>query len=54
MIRDMEDEIYEMKDATNIVKLRAVGSWCTYHSMEPSSLPAVDGRSLQLLEWVIL
>ena len=25
MIRDMEDEIYEMEDATNIVKLRAVG-----------------------------
>ena len=44
MIRDMEDEIYEMEDATNIVKLRAVGVGAL---ITPWNLP------LYLLSWKV-
>ena len=52
MIRDMEDETYEMEDATNIVKLRAVGVGALItHGTFPST--CYLGRSLRLLEWGI-
>ena len=44
MIRDLEDEIYEMEDATNIVKLRAVGVGAL---ITPWNLP------LYLLSWKV-
>ena len=44
MIRDMEDETYEMEDATNIVTLRAVGVGAL---ITPWSLP------LYLLSWKV-
>ncbi len=44
MIRDMEDEIYEMEDATNTVKLRAVGVGAL---ITPWNLP------LYLLSWKV-